>query len=121
MHSFERSLLLRAFCLAATTGATVMACSTDNSETSATDGGTATEVGVPTGQLSRGALPDATVEPPKVCAKPADCPSGVCNLATLLCAAPTCKDGVKNAVETDAPTRARPSSSTSTASSGCAA
>jgi formylglycine-generating enzyme required for sulfatase activity len=107
MRTFERTFLLNSLCFAAIAAGTILACSTTNDPTATPtdeagvvtpvdEGGTTAEAG----PLPDGALPDTSVPQPK-CTKSGDCASGVCNQATGQCVAADCKDGVKNAVETD--------------------
>ena len=106
MRNLERTFVVNAVCFAAIAAGTILACSTASStDTPGDDGGSVSpgdEGGVTSegGPLPDGASPDTSV-PEAKCAKAADCASGVCNLATGMCSAPTCKDGVKNATETD--------------------
>ena len=104
MRHFDRSVIVSTLGLVAAASALVMACNTTDPGAAADDAGApADETGTttPPGPLPDGAVPDANVVPAQTCAKASDCPSGVCNLATKSCMAATCKDGVKNAVETD--------------------
>jgi formylglycine-generating enzyme required for sulfatase activity len=105
MRPLQRTFLVNSLCFAAITAGTVLACSTANpTETPADDAG----VGIPVdeggaaeaGPLADGAPADTSV-PQTKCMKAADCSSGVCNQATGMCIAASCKDGVKNAAETD--------------------
>ncbi len=105
MRTFERTFIINSLCFAAIAAGTIMACSTANPSDTPTDdaGGVTGDEGGTTdegGALPDGALPD-TSAPPQKCLKSADCPSGVCNQATGVCAVANCKDGVKNAAETD--------------------
>ena len=107
MRNLERSFIVNTVCFAAMAAGTILACSTASAPdtpsedggmvTPVDEGGTAAETG---GPLPDGATPDTSV-PQTKCAKAADCASGVCNQATGMCIAPTCKDGVKNGVESD--------------------
>jgi hypothetical protein len=105
MRQLERSAIVNTLCFVAAAAATVVACSTDDPGTTPDDAGApVVEAGTttpPEPVPDAAPLRDSSVTPPKGCATAADCPSGVCNLATKVCAAATCKDGVKNAVETD--------------------
>jgi hypothetical protein len=102
MRNFDRSVIASVLVLAGVAAAPVIACSSNDGDTpGSTSGGPGDEGGIitpPTGDGSTGT--DSSV-PPKKCTKSADCPSGVCNLATGLCAGAACKDGTKNGNETD--------------------
>ena len=84
-------VIIRTLCLVVVGAAVAspMACSTaDTATPGADDGGTGGD-GAP------------VVEPPKPCEKNTDCSSGICNTSTKLCAVASCKDGTKNANESD--------------------
>jgi len=98
MRNVDR-IILRTLSLAFATGGLVVACSSGGGEPGAgTDAGTGE---VPEGGTVGDGAANDSAPPPQTCAKNEECPSGVCNLATKLCEAPTCKDGVRNAAETD--------------------
>ena len=102
MRTFDRSVLASILVLGGVAAAPMIACSSTDGDAPGTSGGIDGEGGVitpPTGDGSTGG--DGSTEPPKPCAKAADCLSGVCNLATKLCVAASCTDGTKNASETD--------------------
>jgi hypothetical protein len=109
MRTFQRAVLINTLCLATAAAASLAACSTtpelppDTPDASDDGGGGGgQETGSSSGALPDGAVTDAAVvQPPTACTKNEDCSSGVCNLVTKLCLAPDCKDGVKNALETD--------------------
>ena len=102
MRNFDRSVIASVLVLAGVAGAPLIACSSSDPSADTDSGTIDGEGGITTPPSEGGPLPDASVvTPPKTCTKAADCPSGVCNLATKLCAAANCKDGTKNANETD--------------------
>ncbi len=100
MRTFDRSVLASILVLGGVAAAPMIACSSSDGDTPGSSGGLDGEGGVIT-PGEGGTLPDGAVEPQKPCAKPGDCPSGVCNLVTKFCSAATCKDGAKNGSETD--------------------
>jgi formylglycine-generating enzyme required for sulfatase activity len=100
MRTFDRSVIASILVLAGVGSAPIIACSSSNDDAPGSSGDLG-EGGVVDPGLDSGGGGDSSTEPPKSCSKPGDCPSGVCNLATKLCAAATCADGTKNASETD--------------------
>jgi len=102
MRDFDR-VVLRTLSLTLAATGFIVACSTttgdDPGPAAGDDAGADANV-TPPGPLPDGATPDGAT-PPKTCTKNEDCESGVCNIATKQCAAASCKDGVKNAGETD--------------------
>ncbi|MDB4941831.1 MAG: Tryptophan synthase alpha chain [Labilithrix sp.] len=99
MRILDRSVIASVLIASGVAAAPIIACSSSDSGAGGSSSGGVDEGGVITpGEGGTGV--DGSVITTS-CAKSSDCTSGVCNLATKLCEAPTCKDGVKNAAETD--------------------
>lgn len=98
MPTFDRSLVAGALVLVGIASASILACGTNELLEDAEDAGGKGDSDAPVGKDGSA---DAPIDPPKACKKATECPSGVCNLATHLCAAASCKDGTKNDSETD--------------------
>lgn len=101
MRTFDRSVLASILVISGVAAAPMIACSSSDGDTPGSSGSIDGEGGVITPPTGDGSTGDGSVEPPKACTKAADCPSGVCNLATKFCVAANCTDGTKNANETD--------------------
>ena len=100
MRIWDRSIVGSVLVLAGVAATPIIACSSSDGAGGSSSGGTGDEGGIITPGGEGGATVDGST-PATPCEKAADCSSGVCNLATKLCSAATCMDGVKNASETD--------------------